>query len=232
MPVWINHDSKKAVIARFKCGSSSVGNTLNITPGWTEYNFPMLENRSRDDDYFLLKNTGIDIKLGWDVFFVARDPVAYTVSGYKFVYDQYVTNYEFAKANLNKYAKDNYSFGDHVNIISDVFVHTQLRHWPNYNIFLTHCVSMPINHWRPWMNLIKIEDDFDKLHSYIGIETPFPHINENCIYNNVSKMYNDKIVVDDHTINQLKSRWTYTANKWNYNLDESIEKLKEQYLNK
>tara|TARA_R110000868_G_scaffold271382_1_gene530802 strand:- start:7366 stop:8040 length:675 start_codon:yes stop_codon:yes gene_type:complete len=224
LPIWLNFDSKKAVIARFKCGSSSTRMLTEIY-GWKEYNFSMNSAVSLDDDYTMLKNTGTDLKKGWDVFFIARDPVAYTLSGYRNFYAQYKNNYEYAKKVMDSILVNNYSFADHVNIVSDVFLHSRMRRWMNYEIFLSHCVSIPINHWRPWMNLIKIEKDFANLHSYVGIETPFPHINE-------SDRDNIIIKFNDHTVNQLKSRWFYTANQWGYNLDESIEQLKDKYLNK
>ena len=218
MPLHINYEKKKIIATRFKSGSSSVDEHIRKHGNnqWIYENSDVLVPGSTDDDYTWLEFTIPDIKK-WEIFYVARNPIDYTVSGYKHYWWQHKTNY-FCKHAINRLV-DEYTFPRHVLLISDIFLQYEMSKWRDSHTFFTHCASTPIRHWRPWMNLVKLETDFKNLHTYVDIDTPFPHENS-------SETFKGKIEMNDAAERLLRTRWTYTANQWGYDIDESINKYK------
>lgn len=217
MPIHLNYATKKAILTRYKNGSTSVQEHLekNYPNEWHTIHTDVLNIGSIDDEKI---ENHIDIN-SWDVYYVIRNPIEYTLSGYKHFWYTYKTSYFCRNAFNRLLSKKEYDFAAHVQFISDIHLQYEISRWRDAIIFFTHCASMPIRHYRPWMKLVKLENDFDKLHEYVGIDEPFPHSNHN-------SWFAGDINIDDETERLLRIRWAYTADIWGYDLTESINKYK------
>jgi len=180
---FINHDKQVIVFWFHKCGHTSLIDFFKEISG-----FEMIEIWNYCDSYTYIKDRQPEF-LNYSMAMVVRNPIYYSISGYKFFIKVSKWDQNFKKfivdIMINRYSFKNYTYKRHLELVA---VSNNLLNRSTIDeaaTFYMHCCINPRYTYRNHIKVIQLEQineikNFLQNHN-INAEHNFPHSNKNVL---------------------------------------------------
>jgi hypothetical protein len=216
---FVNHVNKIVIFWFHKCGHTSLINFFEKIP-----NFEFYEAWNKLDSYTFIEKEKTEL-LAYNKCMIVRNPVHYSISGYKHFLELYNKNRQwkmfFEKIFFDRFNTVEYTFELHLEML--LCNEMLFNHNINFSKdFHTHCCRQQRYTYRPDVKIIKLEE-LHELYLFLNsndvfTETVFPHSN---------KRDNVKINITDNVIRMWKHLYEKDCEILGYDLDNTIKTIDE-----
>jgi hypothetical protein len=216
---FINHKKKIIVFCFHKCGHTSLIDYFDQIE-----NFKFVEVCNYPDSYTHIKNK-FPQYLDYNMAMVIRNPIHYSISGYKHFINAKNSSKNYKKFIDNimtlRYDVADYTYKKHLELVISPTALMNPTYHMESNAFYNHCCVNPRYTFRKNIKIIQLENTKDlsvflKTH-HVSVHHTVSHKNKND--------YQPKIFIDNEIIMYWKNLYYHNFKFFGYNFEKTVEEF-------